>query len=85
MVGCVLRQLKPSELYIFSCGKGHGLRPRPFPQLRMYGSSGFILYVNYQYTRVRMGNHLAFVALNWLNIVVNYQNMATICQKIAET
>ena len=35
MVGCVLSQLKPSELYILSCGKGHGLRPRPFLQLRM--------------------------------------------------
>ena len=32
---CVLRQLKPSELYILSCGKGHGLWPRRFPQLRM--------------------------------------------------
>ena len=35
MVGCVLSQLKPSELYILSCGKGRGLRPRPFPQLRL--------------------------------------------------
>ena len=35
MVGCVLSQLKPSELYILSCGKGLGLRPGPFPQLRM--------------------------------------------------
>ena len=45
MVGCILSQLKPSELYIFSCGKGRGLRPRPFPQLRMWSSSGFILYL----------------------------------------
>ena len=30
MVGCVVSQLKPSELYILSCEKGHGLRPRPF-------------------------------------------------------
>ena len=44
MLGCVLSQLKPSELYILSCGKGHGLRPRPFPHLRMWSSSGFILY-----------------------------------------
>ena len=36
MVGCVLRQLKPSELYILSHGKSLGLRPRPFPQLRMF-------------------------------------------------
>ena len=32
MVGCVLSQLKPSELYILSFGKSLGLRP--FPQLR---------------------------------------------------
>ena len=25
MVGCVLSQLEPSELYILSCGKGLGL------------------------------------------------------------
>ena len=25
MVGCVLSQLKPSELHILSCGKGRGL------------------------------------------------------------
>ena len=31
MVGCVLGQLKPSELYIFKCGKGLGLLPGPFP------------------------------------------------------
>ena len=36
MVGCVLSQLKPSELYIRSCGKGLGFRPGPFPQLRMF-------------------------------------------------
>ena len=36
MAGCVLRQLKPSELYILNCEKGLGLRPRPFPQLRMF-------------------------------------------------
>ena len=36
MVGCVLSQLKPSEFYILSCEKGLGLRPWPFPQLRMY-------------------------------------------------
>ena len=35
MVGCVLSQLKHSELYTLSCGKGHGLRPRLFPQLRI--------------------------------------------------
>ena len=35
MVGCVLSQVKPSELYILSCEKGRGLRPRPFSQLRM--------------------------------------------------
>ena len=45
MFGCVLSQLKPSELYILSCGKGRGLRPWPFPQQRMYSSSGFILYI----------------------------------------
>ena len=44
MVRCVLSQLKPSELYILSCGKSLGLRPQPFPQLRMYSSSSFILY-----------------------------------------
>ena len=26
MVGCVLSQLKPSELYILSCGKDRGLQ-----------------------------------------------------------
>ena len=35
MVGYVLSQLKPSEVYILSCGKGLGLRPRPFSQLSM--------------------------------------------------
>ena len=47
MVGCILSQLKPSTsaLSILSCGKGHGLRPRPFPQLKMQSFSGFILYV----------------------------------------
>ena len=45
MVGCVLNQLKPSELYIVSCGNGLGLQP--FQQLRIYSSSGFILYVTY--------------------------------------
>ena len=45
MVGCVLSQLKSSELYILSCEKGHGLRPRPFSQLRMWSSSGLILYL----------------------------------------
>ena len=44
MVGCVLSQLKPSELYILSCRKGLCLRPRPFSQLIMYSSLGFILY-----------------------------------------
>ena len=43
MVGCVLGQLKHLELYIR--GKSLGLRPRPFPQLRMLSSSGFILYI----------------------------------------
>ena len=41
MVGCVLSQLKPSELYIPSCKKGLGLRPRPFSQLRMLEFLGF--------------------------------------------
>ena len=45
MVGCVLSQLKPSEVYILSCEKGLGLRPRPYSQLRMSSSSGFILYL----------------------------------------
>ena len=45
MFGCVLSQLKPSEFYILSCEKGLGLRPRPFSQLRMWSSLGFILYV----------------------------------------
>ena len=44
MVGCVLSQLKPSELYILSCGKDRGLQARFFPQVRMQSSSGFILY-----------------------------------------
>ena len=35
MFGCVLSQLKHSELYILSCEKSLGLRPRPFSQLRM--------------------------------------------------
>ena len=35
MVGCVLNQLKPSDLYILCCEKGLSLRPPPFPQLRM--------------------------------------------------
>ena len=30
MVRCVLSQLKPSDIYILSCGKGHGLRPSSF-------------------------------------------------------
>ena len=30
-----LSQLKLLELYILSCGKGLGFRPRPFPQLRI--------------------------------------------------
>ena len=33
MVGCVLSQLIPPELYILSCGRSLGLRPRPFPQV----------------------------------------------------
>ena len=38
-------------LYILRRGKGRGQRPRPFPQLRMYRSSGFNLYgvVNFFY------------------------------------
>ena len=44
MVGCVLSQLKPSELYILSFEKVLSLRPRPLSKLRMYSSSGFILY-----------------------------------------
>ena len=44
MVGCVLSQLKPSELYILSCREDRGLRARFFPQVRMQSSSGFILY-----------------------------------------
>ena len=35
MVECVLSQLKPSKLYILSCGKCLDLRPRHFPQLRI--------------------------------------------------
>ena len=35
MVGCVLSQLKPSELYILSFEKGFGLRSRPYSELRM--------------------------------------------------
>ena len=35
MAGCVLSQLKSSELYILSCGKGRGQRRWPFYQLRM--------------------------------------------------
>ena len=35
MVDCVLGQLKPSKLYILSCGKNLGLRPRRLPQLRI--------------------------------------------------
>ena len=35
MVGFVLSQLKPSELYNLSCENGLGLRPRPFSQLRL--------------------------------------------------
>ena len=46
MFGCVLSQLKPAELYILSCEKSLGLRPRPFSQLWMLSSSGFILYIN---------------------------------------
>ena len=36
MVGCVLSQFKPSELYIVSCEKAIGFRPRSFSQLRMF-------------------------------------------------
>ena len=32
--GCVLSQLKPSELFIPGCEKGLGRRRRPFSQLR---------------------------------------------------
>ena len=35
-------RIKPDELYILSCGKGRGRRPRPIPQLRMESSEGFI-------------------------------------------
>ena len=42
MVGCVLSQLKPSELYILICEKGLGLRPQPFSQLRMFLGLYFI-------------------------------------------
>ena len=31
----ILYRIKPKELYILSCGKGRGRRPRPFPQLKM--------------------------------------------------
>ena len=37
MVGCVLSQLKPSELYILSCGKGLGLQLRPFFTAKSFG------------------------------------------------
>ena len=30
-----MHRIKPEDLYIHSCGKGRGRRPRPFPQLRM--------------------------------------------------
>ena len=29
------KSVKTPEFYILSCGKGHGLRPMAFPQLRM--------------------------------------------------
>ena len=45
MFECVLSQFKALEFYILSCEKGFGLRPRPFSQLRMWSSSGFILYL----------------------------------------
>ena len=44
MVGCLLSQLKPSELYILSCEKASAFGLGPFLQLRMECSSGFILY-----------------------------------------
>ena len=52
MVGCVLSQLKPSELYILSCGKSLGLRPRTFPQLTIMF---FVRYPirNYELNRAR--------------------------------
>ena len=34
-VTSIVFRIKPEELYILSCGKGLGRRPRPFPQLRM--------------------------------------------------
>ena len=87
MVGCVLSQLKPSEHYILSCGKGLGLRPRPFPQLRMWYSSGFILYVkssklvymytyNYIYTYITNNAHHSViftvtVDANYYNHIIN--------------
>ena len=45
MVGSVLSQSKPSELYILSCVKGLGLPPRPFTQLRVWSSEGVIQYI----------------------------------------
>ena len=36
MLGCVLSQLKPSELNILIFKKGLGPRPRPFSKLRMF-------------------------------------------------
>ena len=44
MLGCVLSQSKPSELYILSCGKSLGLRPRLFPQLRFHQDKDVLIY-----------------------------------------
>ena len=38
----IMFRIKPEERYILSCGKGRGQRPRPFPQLRMQSSEGFL-------------------------------------------
>ena len=48
MVG-LFSQLKSKEFSILSCGKGLG--PRPRPQLRMWKSSGFILYLKRGYCK----------------------------------
>ena len=79
MVGCVLSQLKPSELYILSCEKGRGRRPRPFPQLRMQTSSGFILYttpVQSSNLRIQIASYYGRMIASMKPIVVdNYYKM----------
>ena len=68
MVGCVLSQLKPSELSILSCEKGLGLRPGPFSQLRMESSSSYILYI--KITAFRAGT--VFISQNLTSVDVRF-------------